>query len=274
MLSGITAIFDENIQIAAGDGFRMAYQVVPLAFSEHRTIVIPAVAVSLLLHLWAKPPRTPPTSDEMIPVITAKKKLALALCENHVMKVGFGNTARIIIKLVQGDPPDWLRLFPKEKPALQVRILGTEFERAVRRVSGIAATNNGIVRLEFADGKMAVSAKGEENEVMATVDLIDSEGEPNRTALGSSYLLDYLSSKEGVVTLSMTLPEAPVSLQYQGAPRVLIMPMFVQWNGKPSEAEASTQETKSETEETEVAPEEPAAAPKKQRAKQVKSQAA
>lgn len=229
ILSGITAILGQTTEIAAGDGFRLAYQTLPLSFPSEHILILPEKAVSLLLHLWAKTPRTPPSSNDFIPVITAKKNLAVSLAnDDSILRVGFG-IARIIIKLIQGKPPEWLQLVPTTPPILKVMVLGGDFERAVKRVKDMASAGSGVVRLEFSDNTMTVSAKAEGNEVRVHVPVMNSEGETTRVAIYASYLLDYLRSKEGIITFSMTDPKAPVSFQYMGSPRVLIMPMYVEW---------------------------------------------
>ncbi len=229
VLHGVTLLFsEEDIQVAAGDGYRMAYQVLPLSFPVGQTIVIPANGVNLILHLWAKTPRTPPPSDALVPILTAKKMVRVALAEGNLLKVGFGN-ASLITKLVQGNPPDWTKLIPTTEPALLARVLAPEFDRAVRRVRDVARSSDNIVRLEFADSRMTISAKGEDGESKATVDLVTSEGEPNRIALSASYLIGYLSDKESIVTISLTSVSAPLLLEHRASPRVVVMPMTAQW---------------------------------------------
>lgn len=229
VLNGITVVLGESTLVAAGDGFRMAYQAIPLSFPLAQTIVIPATGTRLMLHLWAKTPRTPPPSDALIPIITAKKQLAVALADGNILRVGFGAAAQVIIKLVQGSPPDWLKLIPTTPPILQARVFAPDFERAVKRVRDVAHEGKGIVRLQFSGTSMTVSSKAEGNEVKAVVPLVDSEGEPNKIAADVNYLLGYLRGKQGIVTISLTSTTAPISFQHQSSPRVIVMPMFTQW---------------------------------------------
>ncbi|MBA7647968.1 Beta sliding clamp [subsurface metagenome] len=229
VLSGITVVLGESIQVCAGDGFRMAYESIPLAFPLAQTIVIPATGAKLMLHLWAKTPRTPPSSNDLIPVITAKKKLAVALADGNILRVGFGPAAQVLIKLIQGSPPDWLKLIPTTPPILQARVLAPDFERAVKRVRDVARDGKGIVRLQFSEASMTVSSKADSNVIEAVVPLVNSEGEPNKTAVNVNYLLGYLSGKQGIVTISLTSTTSPVSFQHRSSPRVIVMPMFVEW---------------------------------------------
>ncbi|GAJ20704.1 unnamed protein product, partial [marine sediment metagenome] len=51
VLSGVTVIFGEPIEVSAGDGFRLAHIVLPLQFPGEHTTVIPSGSVRILAHL-------------------------------------------------------------------------------------------------------------------------------------------------------------------------------------------------------------------------------
>jgi hypothetical protein len=103
--------------------------------------------------------------------------------------------------------------------------------------------------MEFADGKLKVSAKGGDQEISATIDTIYTHGEPGRTAIDQKYLLGYLNGKQGIITLSKYTDTGPIVFEYQKSPRVLIMPMSVQWGDEtpPTEKEEPQAETANET---------------------------
>lgn len=225
VLAGVTLILGDPIEVAAGDGFRMADQVLPLAFSKNFTTILPANSVSVLKHLWEKTPRTPPPSDDLLPVIMAKKYVRVGHDGKQGLRFQFEHNTTAIIKLVSGKPPDWLKLVPKGEPILTVQALAMDLELAVRRVGAVALLGNGIVRLAFEDGSATVSAKADGQDVQNSFTTLDSKGAPNRVALNVSYLLDYLSGKQGIVSLSWTGGTSPVSLSTRNEPRVLIMPM-------------------------------------------------
>ncbi|MBA7575825.1 hypothetical protein ES708_17661 [subsurface metagenome] len=258
MLSGVTLVLGSPIEVAAGDGFRMSHQVLGLSFPLEVKIIVPAHAVRILGHVFAKAPRTPPSSaDSLIPIITAKRQLHIALTGEDKVRLDFGRTASVVINLIQGTPPEWLKLIPKGEPILQSQVFAPQLEAAVKRVRTVAKDNKGIVRLVFADGNLTVSATGEDQEISATVDTLNTQGEPGRTALDYTYLLDYLSGKQGIVIFSKYDDTSPVVFQYQKSPRVLIMPMFVQWGDeKPTAAEKAEPEPETIEENPEVEPEE------------------
>lgn len=164
-----------------------------------------------------------------MPIIMAKKHAMVGHDGKQGLRIQFEKNTTAIIKLVSGNPPDWLKLIPKEKPILQVHALAQDLELAVRRVMGVALDEKGIVRMSFTDGKATLSAKKDGQMVETSFKTIESEGVPNRVALHASYLLQYLTGKQGIVTISWTGKSAPVAFRSRNDPRVLIMPMQVQW---------------------------------------------
>ncbi len=201
-------------------------------------------------HVFAKTPRTPPTTaDSLIKVVTAKRQLRVALIGDNKFKLDFGTTASVIINLILGKPPEWLALIPKGDPVLLSQIFAPQLEAAAKRVRTIAKDGSDIVRLEYADGKLKVSARGDDQEISATMDTLHTQGEPGRTALNQKYLLGYLSGKQGIVIFSKYTDTGPVVFEYQKSPRVLIMPMAVQWGDEtpPAEKTDPQAETTDET---------------------------
>ena len=225
VLNGVTLILGDPIEVAAGDGFRMADQVLPLSFPKHTIAILPSNSVAVLKHLWEKTPRTPPPAEELIPVIMAKKYAMVAHDGKLGLRFQFENNTAAIIHLVSGKPPDWLKLIPKGKPILQVHFLAENLEVAVRRVMGVAMDEAGIVRIAFKGDMATVSAKNDGQKVESSFKTMDSSGTPNRIALNVSYLLRYLAGKQGIVTISWTGNTSPVAFRSHNDPRVLIMPM-------------------------------------------------
>ena len=244
VLSGVTLVLGSPVEVAAGDGFTMSHQVLGLTFPMEEKVVVPARSVFILGHVFDKTPRTPPsTADSLISVITAKRQIHLALVGENKFRVDFGQSASVVINLIQGNPPEWLQLIPKGEPILESHLFAPQLEAAVKRVRDIAKDGSGIVRMEFAEGKLTVSAVGEEQEIRATLDAISTQGEPGRTALNYTYLLRYLVGKLGIITLSQYDNTGPLVFEYQNSPRVLIMPMSVKWGDEPVAAEEPEPET-------------------------------
>ncbi len=227
VLSGITLILGDPIEVAAGDGFRMADKVLPLSFPKNVVTILPSSSVAVLKHLWEKTPRTSPPAEALVSVLMAKQHAMVAHDGKLGLRFQFTNNTAAIIHLVDGKPPDWLKLVPKEEPILQVHVLAEDLEVAVRRVMGVAQDANGLIRFDFKDDTATLSAKSEGQKVETSFKTFDSSGTPNKFALNMSYLLSYLSGKQGLVTISWTGGSAPVALRSHNDPRVLIMPMAI-----------------------------------------------
>ncbi len=231
-LSGVGLVLGlEQTQVAAGDGFRMAHRVLSLNFPKEAVIIVPPGSVDILKLLWQKTPRTlPDGADSLIPIITAKKYASIALdAEKKGLRFTFGEAATAFVKLIQGSPPDFVKLIPTTEPQMVASVIGAELDRAVRRVRNIAKESSGIVRMVFNNDTATISARGNGHNAESSIKVMTVKGGANRVALNSKYLLDYLKGKEGIVTITITQEGAPVGFRYQKAPTVLIMPMHVEW---------------------------------------------
>ncbi len=237
VLRGVTLVLGESVSVAAGDGFRMAYKSLPLSFPQEGIVIVPPSSVTALKLLWEKTPRTPPASDALIPVIMAKKQASVALDGKTGLRFVFGDSTTAIVKLVDGNPPEWLKLMPKEKPVIQASLMGSDLELAVRRVLAVALQGSKIVRLVFNEDTATISAKHDDQEIESTVKVLVSKGAPNKVGLDARYLLDYLKGKTGIVSLSWVSEGSPIAFNHQKGPTVLIMPMTVDWAGEPAEEE-------------------------------------
>ena len=229
VLAGVTVVFGNPMEVAAGDGYRLAHKALGLEFPENKVVVIPYSSVKALDFLWRKTPRTPPETDALVAAIMAKKHAMVALDKDRGLRFRFGDDTTAIIKLVQGDPPAWLKLLPKGEPLLQVNLFATDLEPAVRRVAQVANASKGIVRMVFNDGTATIAAKSEDQEVQSSIKVDMQTGEPNKFALNIEYLLDYLRDKEGIINIAWTGGASPVTFQHGTHPKVLIMPMEAKW---------------------------------------------
>ena len=258
VLHAVSLILGDEVAVAAGDGYRMAHKTLPLSFPQESILVVPLGSVKALKLLWDKTPRTPPASDFLIPAIMAKKRASLALDGETGLRFIFGDSTTAIVKLLDGSPPDWLKLMPKKEPVLKASVMGSQLELAVRRVLSVARMGKNIVRLAFNDDAVTVSAKHDDQEVESTVKVLASQGAPNRMGIGAGFLLDYLKGKEGIVTLSWESQGSPILFNHQKNPTVLIMPMVVDWDGEPH-AEVEEAEEAEEVEPAAEVEAEPAA---------------
>jgi DNA polymerase III sliding clamp (beta) subunit (PCNA family) len=259
VLSGITVVLGNPIEVAAGDGFRMCHKALGLSFPLEEKIIIPRQGVAILDHVFAKTPRTPPaTAPSLVKAVTAKRQLRLSLIGDNKLRLDFGTSASVVINLIAGKPPEWLALIPKGEPLLQGQIFAPQLEAAVKRVRIIAKEGTDAVRMEFADGKLKVSAKGNDQEISSTIDTVHTQGEATRIAINQKYVLGYLSGKQGIITFSKYTESGPAVFEDQQSPRMIVMPMVVAWGDEPvaakeepqaeTVAEASDAETTGESE--------------------------
>jgi DNA polymerase-3 subunit beta len=225
VLTGVALYLGENTAVAAGDGFRMGYQLLPLPFPSENTVIVPASAVNILDYLWGKVPVTAQLAASLVQQVTAKRKIGLALGEGN-MALRFGR-ATFITRLIDGNPPTFKDLIPT--PRLKVQVLAPELEQAVRRLEKIANEASGIVRLKWTEKEMTLSAQSAEvGEVEATIPANAEDG-PGRIAVNVHYLVEYLRGKENLVTIGITSDSSPILFKYGTSPIVVVMPMMVQW---------------------------------------------
>ena len=254
VLSGITVVLGSPIEVAAGDGFRMCHKALGLSFPLEEKIIIPRLGVAILDHVFTKTPRTPPaTAQSLVKMVTAKRQLRMSIIGDNKLRLDFGTSASVVINLISGKPPEWLALIPKGEPMLRSQIFAPQLEAAVNRVRIIAKQGTDAVRLEFADGKLKVSAKGGDQEISSTIDTIHTQGEATRIALNQKYVLGYLSGKQGIITFSKYTESGPAVFEDQQSPRMIVMPMVVAWGDEPAAVKEEPQsETVAEVSDTEA----------------------
>jgi len=232
ILQGVTIFPGEKLDVAAGDGFRMAYQTVPASLPIEKPIIIPQGAVSILSSIWRHTTPAVTQSDSLVGLITQKREAHFALgytkgTTPDKLRVTFNNVT-VLIQLLEGTPPNFKQLIPSETPTT-VRFFPAELERAAKRIKKIALdAKTGIVRLVWTTDTMTVSAKSEDlGEVEGTIPV--QADNPGKIGLNIMYLLEYLKGKDGIVTMGITGQMSPIVMRYRQSPLVLIMPMMVQW---------------------------------------------
>jgi len=227
VLAGVTLILGDPVEVAAGDGYRMADQVLPLAFPKSKIVILPSSSVRVLKHLWEKTPRTPPQTEALVPALLAKKNVMVGYDGKLGLRFQYDKDTTAIIKLVDGQPPDWLKLVPKGEPILNVHLMAMDLEVAVRRVAVVALDGKGIVRIAFKEDRATVSATSDGHKVESSFQVMEKAETPQKFGLNVNYLLGYLGGKEGIISLTWTGDTSPVALQSKDGPRVLIMPMNI-----------------------------------------------
>lgn len=250
VLSGVFLLLGEHLEVAAADGFRLAVKALSISLQVEgmETAVIPAQTVRVLEHLARKAPRDVPQVGTLAELVTAKRLMRVTM-DKTILCLTFGKI-QVSTHLIQGTPPDYRALIPKESAA-EVMVMAPELERAVRSVTGIARDSSGIVRLSWTETAMTVNAGSEDSIQVSLPVQSTTEG---RVALNIQYLLQYLNGKASILKMTLAPGHEPVTLMHGNAPLVLVMPMDVQWdNERHAETAGSVTETGAETEEqTEV----------------------
>jgi len=231
VLNGVVIFPGENLDIAAGDGFRMAYQTIPDSFPIEEPLIIPSRAVSILNSLWQHTKPDVTLGDSLVELVMSKRLIDVALVEAknseaNILRVCFSGVTALL-KLIQGTPPDFKLLIPKDIPTT-VRFFPGDLERAIKRLSAIAKEGSDIVRLAWDNDTMTVSASSEEvGKVEGTLPV--QADNPDKVAINIKYLLEYLDGKEGLITMGLTGKTSPVAFRHRASPLVMVMPLNVQW---------------------------------------------
>ena len=214
VLNGVAIFPGENLDIAAGDGFRMAYQTIPATFPIEEPLIIPSGAVWLLSSLWqhTKPDVTPGGSgDSLVELVMKKRQMDVALVEakssgTGLLRLSFSGVTALI-KLIQGSPPDFKKLIPKDTPTT-VKFFPGDLERAVRRLSAVAKEGKGIVRLSWTNDTMTVSASSEEaGKVEGTLPV--QADKPDR--VGLNIITGHPEEKRGIIQIMVKRRERIVT---------------------------------------------------------------
>jgi hypothetical protein len=227
--------------MVAGDGFRLAWQTIPIALPAPngilKQLLLPMSAVATLARVWKvmekqptvdAPGRSDPLKEDgsfrMARLAVARRMATLrftptALSFHH-------EAVTIQTQLTQGEFPNYHQLIPEELPN-KVTFDAEEALRALRSLQDIASAGSGIVRLNWSNGSLTMTSKGEELGAISASVRAHIQGEEARIAFNIRYLTEYLQGKLGMVLLETAAPSSPGRFFLGGCPDVLIMPLFV-----------------------------------------------
>ena len=226
---------EDKSEVVGADGFRLFVKELSIKLPP-ATILIPADTVHILEDMWRKAPKDihPDLDAGVIGVALSKRMMGFGFNSGRMILTWGGIT--ILSQLTQGTFPAYQQLIPN--PPNRIKLFGPDLYQALRQVSKVALEGSGIVRLVWAEKQMQVSSKGENTSASTSFPLL--EGTEGRIALNLSYLLQYFKDKAGIVEMATSTPSSPVLL-LDGKSTVVLMPMFVEWEGDPPKSEAVTQ---------------------------------
>lgn len=231
---------EAGMTVVAVDGFRLSHMEIPLRLGEPGLKrVVPGASVRKLARLWKQAAERDVSGIESVADLVMDTKPMRVEVWQALMRCSFGRVT-FWTQLVQGTFPDYVTLLPTvhREP---VSCWAEELYRAVAAVAEVARDGSGIVRLEWAPGVMTVSASAtDEGEVKIEV-LAETKG-AGRIAFEQKYIVPALRGLTGRVEILTTTPSSPAVLRRDGAPDVVLMPMFVQWPGKSQAGQAAAAE--------------------------------
>ena len=224
VLTGVyTEIEDDQLTLAAADGFRLSVHKAPLlnAAPQKMSVIVPARTYSEISRLLGD-------QTEPVDVTISNAGTQMLVHLNH---------ANMVSQIIQGTFPNYQQLVPKNSTSHCV-VDVSEFLRATRIAAVFARDGSGIVRIQVnmaegdEQGRLVISARSEE--VGDNVGEIDAavEGEASKVAFNARYLVDVLSELgTGQVALETTSPSSPGVFRPVGSDDYthVVTPMFVQW---------------------------------------------
>jgi DNA polymerase III subunit beta len=224
VLTGINTEFeDEQLNLAAADGFRLAVHKTTLGtpVSQKTAVIIPSRTLNELNRLLGD-------QEEPVEIIVNQQK------SQGLFRL---KNAELVSQLIQGSFPDYSQVIPQSYTTRAVVDIN-QFLQVIKMSSIFARDASGIVRLvitpgaELTPGKITVSAQAEE--VGSNVSEIDAltDGEEAKIAFNVKYISDVLSVlHQSQVALEVTTPSSPGVIRPIGVDNYVhvIMPMFVQW---------------------------------------------
>lgn len=245
VLNSVCLVLGETPEAAAADGFRLAWEPIPIKLSGEGNLLIPTGTVGVLAHLWRRAPKPPELSgvDSPARLATAKRLVRLEWSRDR-LRVTFGEVS-LLSQLIQGSFPDYRKLIPDPASAASATFDAADLVRVVKGMAQVARETSGIIRLRWGNGELRVEARAEDVGTVSAAIPALCQGE-GKTAYNVAYLLEYLKGKEGTVTLATKSPSDPGLFSHRGSPNMCLMPMFVQWEEDKPTGAAPAQETTSE----------------------------
>ena len=194
--------------LATADGFRLAVMPVPFKFPWKEEVNILPGTVAILAHLWKLAPSHPAPSEDILSAVMGKRNITFSISEkNEFIFFRFGKIS-VISKPVIGNFPEYSQLIPTPKNKITFM---APIGRAVSQVARVAAASSDIVRLEWTETQMTVSASAEDAGKIEALLQINGPDGPGRIAIKGSYLSDYLAGKEGIVMMGTSSTARPPS---------------------------------------------------------------
>jgi DNA polymerase III sliding clamp (beta) subunit (PCNA family) len=243
VLQCVCVALGDPVEMVGADGFRLAWQTIPVALPAPgpateglKHLLVPIAAVHALARVWKLIEKQPTVPDAGINPLKQDGSFPMAMLAvaSRTAAIRFTPTllsfhhgaVTIWVHLSQGSFPDYHQLIPTDLPH-KVTFDAEAALRAIRSLADIAAGGSGIVRLNWSENSLVLSAKAEEAGLVSGSVRAHAQGGEGKIAFDIRYLSDYLAGKSGPVLLETSKPSSPGRFFHSGSPDVLVMPMYV-----------------------------------------------
>ncbi len=159
-----------------------------------------------------------------------KRKIGLNISSESNQIIFSTDEAEVVSRLIEGKFPEFEKVIP-EKTRTKVTIEKEILLRAARMASIFARESANIVKFEIRNSKLEISANAAQVGSNVSEIEVKIEGEENKIAFNSRYLLDFLNSVDvEQITFEMASPLSPGVFKLIGDDSFLhiIMPVRVQ----------------------------------------------
>ena len=180
----LTGVFVElesdEIRLVATDSNRLAFHKGKLAqpLSQSRSAIVPVRTLA-----------------ELMRILEAGEESDVEFIVSQSQAVFRTPNVQVISRVIDGQFPDYRRVFPKEQPT-RVRLDRDEFLAAVERVSLVARRSTPVVRLAVAENILTLTSREAEVGQAYEELVVVKEGDDNETAYQSRYLTEALRAMD------------------------------------------------------------------------------
>jgi len=203
---------DGKVRMVATDGHRLAFEEKSIgSLGLGKGVILPRKGLSELKKLLE-------SGDEGAVTLGFKENMGLVTKDN----------VELFMRLIDGDFPDYTKVIPKGNPNI-AKLDHDELMQALRRVSILSSERYKGVRMEFADGKVSISANNPD--LGEAVEDIEAEykGKPMSIGFNARYMMDVLGvlSGEGEIEIELKDELSPSVIRKSGVDGYLyvLMPM-------------------------------------------------
>ncbi len=204
---------EKNITLVGTDGHRLAYinRAMDTPVKEEKKVIVPRKAAA-----------------EMRKFLGGEaEKVTVVIGKNHVLfRIG---DVQFLTRLIEGTYPNYDQVIPSANEK-KVAINREGFVKALRRVSVMSRERSNAIKMDIADGVLAVSSSNPDLGEARDEVTIEYKGEALSIGFNARYLIDALSAMtaEGVV-FELQDPLSPALLREEGDEnyKCVVMPMRI-----------------------------------------------